>query len=300
MRRPAVGLVAAATFAAVTIAPTFPAASAAKDADRPSPVQGFEAVQEAAAKANAERLAVLLPADLVKDRSQWTDAKTTAWREGWTKRLASLKAVGSAGLGDGKAHVRCADAAAGEELVVPLAWKKDAWVVTAGDPWLVKGKALDAVRAGGPGKVHLAPRTSNDGYGKSAFSFAHATGDPEQCWNRMDVWYCRSKWLHSGHDSTLALLPRADFAKLEGIPADVTWSDEVKPAVGNVVLVHCFDRRHRDFYVKAKVVAAGPKGLDLEWTLLAAGFGSPAGVTRPSPYVGRDAADGYEGICAPH
>ncbi len=273
---------------------------AAKDPDRLPPWKAFEAIQETAKKGGADALAACLSADLVRDRPDWSDEKTKAWRAGWVKRLGAWKITDAPKVGDSGALVRCTDAAAGEDHQMLLAWRGGQWVLDVGDPWLVKGKALDAVRGSSPAKLRLEPRTAKDAYGKSAFSFAHVTADPALCLNRMDVWFCKSGWLHASGDSKVAAISKADFAKLEGIPADAAFGGQAKPAKGDVLVVRCARHGHRDFYVKAHVTAVGAKGLDLEWTVLAAGFGSPPGLKGPYPLKSNDGADGTDALCNPH
>lgn len=155
----------------------------------------------------------------------------------------------------------------------------------------MKGKSLDRANGKKPQKVHLTARTTNGEYGKSAYSFAHVTQDPEASKNRMEIWYCHNGDLHlSGEDVAIE-----DDGK-KGIPLG-EWKELVHPSEGATYVVRSRHPERRDFYVRLKAVVVKPEAVDLEWSLLTTGWNSPPNIHEEQPLVSQEGKDGADGLC---
>jgi hypothetical protein len=264
-----------------------------KTAARPTAEAGFAALREAAAKGDGAVLAACLPDALV---AKWPDdAKdTAAWRGALAKRIAEGAVVSVKEEGD---SARARWKTSGAVLEIPLAFASGRWVAASPWAWLVGGADLAKANGKEPARVKLRARTSNDAYGPSAYSFTHVTQDPEECKNRMDVWFCGScNQLHF-LDAMASPLKARSLAELDGWQAGGDWMDEVVPRVGQVYAVNCSSDGRRDFQVGLRVAKAGRDAVELEWRITAAGKNAPANIRRPQPLVSNDGADGCAGMC---
>jgi hypothetical protein len=260
---------------------------------------GFKAIQKALKKPekNAELLAKIFPDRLVKDRSEWTEEKTKAWREGYGARFAAAKLVSVTESGD-RAFVRFGGKTKDTELLVRMKHDGERWIVDCPEVYLVKGRLLDTANGEGPARVTITARQKNSEYGGSAYSFAHVTKDKALCKNRMDLWFCKHGDLHTCADDRIAVIgARKKLAKVEDIDAAWEFKDDIIPAAGTTYAVHCLRDDHRDFYVKLTVVKVSEKALTFEWALLAAGTGSPGSIAKAQPIETNDGEDGFAGMC---
>jgi len=136
------------------------------------------------------------------------------------------------------------------------------------------------------------------GYGKSAFSFTHVTGAPREFKNRADVWFdgvCGC--LHTSGDARITSAGDRVLEKVEGIPVGAKWENQVEPAKGATFVVHCRRPGREDWYASCRVLSVVGNRLDLEWTVLAAGLGTPTSIHKALPDRSPDEGDGYDGIC---
>jgi hypothetical protein len=278
--------------AAVLALPAF----AGDDAKRPTAEEGFKAIQAALDGKDAAAMEAVLPAKLA-DREEMKGDELKAWRAGMARRLAkgTFRHAREEGA---EAAVRFSPGGE-DEFEVLLRWADSRWVVASGDAYQVRGRLLDSARGSSAAKVTLVARTEKDkDYAKSAFSFACVTGDPEQCKNRMDVWFdgnCGQ--VHAGGDGKVAALAVDSLGKVDGLPLGVEWSEKVAPEKGRVLVVHCLRPGRSDFYVACRFTAAGESRVELEWTLLATGPGSPGTIHRAQPDKSNDGDDGCDGFC---
>lgn len=270
-------------------------ARAGDDGKRPSAEEGFKAIQEVAKGSDAESLEAVFPANLQGSRMKAEEVRK--WRAKFARELAAATPVRA--REDGTEAVARFSTEDSDQWELALHFTGTRWVVASPGAYLVKGRSLDAARGPSPAKTALIARTEEDrDYAKSAFSFAHVTGDPALCLNRMDLWFdgnCGQ--LHAGGDDKVATLTAKTLESLDGIPTGVTWGDAVVPEKGRVFVVHCVRSGTVDFYVACRVVKVAGARVDLEWTLLAAGLGSPATIQKTQPLNSNDGADGCDGMC---
>jgi hypothetical protein len=266
----------------------------AGERDRPTARDAFETRVRAATPDGAPAHPECFPAALVEGRRDWTPEKTARWRAGWAKRFSKATVEGASEEGDA-AVVRVRDGK--DVLDVLLRWDGSAWVLAAAEPYATAGPAIARANAKSPAKASLAMRTSNDGYGGSAFSFAYVTGDMRTAKGRADVWYCHNGDLHPSGDGRIADLGKTDLAKVEGLPA-AGWSERAVPAeAGHVYALRCRREGRYDFHVALRVAKVRRDGVDLEWRLLSTGEGSPASVAKAAPPEDADGSDGSDGLC---
>lgn len=242
------------------------------------------------------------PASLV-ERRDWrcTPEQVDAWRREGIARLSATTIRKVRELGD-RAYVWVAGPAG--EAVVPLRWNADHWELAAPTEWLVKGDALDAANGKEPASVRLTRRTASGPYGTSAFSFAHATQDPEPCLNRMDVWTCHNDDLHVLGDGRIVDLGRKRLSGVKDLPLDARdWSRTAPAQKGHAYVVHCVRPGQRDFFVALRLEAISPEGFEMSWNLLSLGEGAPASIHAPQPWtpiddgMGLPGADACAGLC---
>ena len=284
---------------AMVAATALAAAAPAAGGERLPAKDGFAALQKVAASKDPDLWDVVLPAKLVESRPNWGEEETRTWREGLSKRLADAKVVKVREEGD-DAVVRFEEGRAGGQgqQEIAIHWSGSRWVLASPQAWPISGKFMAKARGSGLARVRLAARKgTEDGYGKSAYSFGCATGDPAQCKGRMNLWYCLRGDMHVTMETRILDLGRTPFDKVDGIPVGSEWKRELAAVAGAVLAIHCVDRRGVDFFVKARVVSADEGGLELEWDLLAAGPGAPPSIHEPNPIESRDGADGADGMC---
>jgi len=171
------------------------------------------------------------------------------------------------------------------------------WRVAAPRSYAVSGDALAARCGRKAPRLTLRMRTDNGAYGASAFSFTHVTSDPEQCKNRMDIWYCHNGDLHAASASVIADLGKGSLSKVKAIPAGAEWRDSVAAEKGHAYVLHCRHADRMDFYVKLVVREVKADRVELEWSLLSDGLGCPPDIHAPQPLVSNDGADGCDGLC---
>ena len=167
------------------------------------------------------------------------------------------------------------------------------WRVACGSTYVVPGDM------GKPAKVRLAMRTTDSTYGTSGFCFTYVTGDPALCKNRMDIWFCHNKDFHV-HDNRIADLGNVSLKSVKRVPLGLDWSRMAAVRKRHTYIVHCRDPRDRDFFVKFRVTRAKRGIVQLEWALLAVGYGAPKSIHVAQPLLSNDGADGCEGLCGKH
>jgi len=215
-------------------------------------------------------------------------------------------------LGTQLAGAACLDAREeGEEAVLSFRTRDDRsatrelllrkedgqWRVAAPRSYAVAGDALAARCGRKAPRLTLRMRKDNGPYGESAFSFTHVTADPEQCKNRMDVWFCHNGDLHAASASVIADLGKGSLSKVKAIPAGAAWKDCVAAVKGHAYVLHCRHADRMDFYVKLVVREVKADRVELEWSLLSDGLGCPPDIHAPQPLVSNDGADGCDGLC---
>ncbi|MHC4817860.1 MAG: hypothetical protein ACYTF8_07380 [Planctomycetota bacterium] len=168
-----------------------------------------------------------------------------------------------------------------------------------GSHWrIASGRAYVLPRdTGKPAKARLTMRTTNKAYGTSAFCFTYVTGDPALCKNRMDIWFCHNQDFHARGDGRIADLEKVSPKKVKGVPLGLTWERTIAAHKGHTYVLHCRDARDRDFFVKFKVTKLRRGVAELEWSLLATGFGAPRNIREARPLLSNDGADGCDGLC---
>jgi len=253
---------------------------------------GFKNIQKVAGGDDLGALAEVMPSTVVPDRKD-----VDAWRTEFADRLSSATFI-SVREEAAAAVVRMKLPASGDEFELPLSNTDNRWVVAARDAYLVKGRRLKKANGAKQAKVELAMRTrSTKGYGACAFSFAHATKDPNACKNRVDLWFCHNGDLHGSGDTRFVTESVRSVKGVKGIPLGSGWQSKVPATKGQVYVAHCRRDGHRDFYVAFKVAKVGKTSITLEWRVLAAGLGSPPSIHTENPLVSNDGADGSDGLC---
>lgn len=249
-----------------------------------------------AQKPDETLLAQLLPESVLGRHAARDPMQVETWRQELSHELATAKLVAAREKGD-DAVVRFTEKEGPAELELAVRFVGDAWVAAAARTQVVKSKDLDQRNGKAPAHLTLAARTSNEGYGKSAFSFTHVTADPEQCKNRMDLWYCHNGDLHAVHQGLFADLGKEKLDKATGLPLGVTWQHTFAPKKGNVYVLHCVSEERCDYYVKLLVTDVKADAVSIDWNLLSAGWNAPAGIAAPQPLQSNDGADGADGLC---
>jgi len=171
------------------------------------------------------------------------------------------------------------------------------WKLGSVASYLVEGADLKTRCGKKSTAAPLRPRTENGPYGTSAFSFTHVTGNAKDCKNRMDLWLCHNQDLHAGAKARIVDLGKKPLRSIKGIPIDVTWVPTVPLESGHSYVIHCRDKRDRDFFVKFKVSSFKSDIAILEWTLLSTGFGAPPTIHEQQPLRTSDRADAFAGLC---
>ncbi len=260
--------------------------------------EAFAQIRDAGKLADsAARTERMFPAELVAKRN-FDQNQLDAWRATFAKEMAAAKVIAAREQGD-EAVVRFTAAGSTDERELPLHYAAGNWVVGAAQSYLVKGQSLDDRRGKDVARLTLQARTGNDDYGKSAFSFTHVTSLPDECKNRMDVWYCHNGDLHVGGDNRIADLGSQKLTKVDALPVGAKWNDRtVAPRKGNTYVIHCQQGDRRDFYVKLSVIDVKADAVTIEWTLLSDGLNAPANIANAQPLISRDGADGADGLCS--
>ena len=165
--------------------------------------------------------------------------------------------------------------------------------------WLIaSGRTYTYPLDGGkPAKVRLTMRTTNGPYGTSAYCFTYVTGDAALCKNRMDLWFCHNEDLHASKDGRITHLGKVSLKKVKSVPLGFAWTKAIPARTGHSYVLHCKDPRDRDFFVKLKVTKVKRGIVELEWALLANGFGAPRNIHEVQPLLSNDGADGTDGLC---
>jgi hypothetical protein len=165
------------------------------------------------------------------------------------------------------------------------------WRIASGRTYVLPGDM------GKPAKARLTIRTTNGPYGASAFSFAYVTSDPALCKNRVDIWFCHNNDFHTGREGRIADLGTVSPKNVKSLPLGRAWSRTIAVRKGHTYVLHCRDSRDRDFFVKFKVTKLRRRIAQLEWSLLAKGYGAPRNIHEAQPLLSNDGADGPDGLC---
>jgi len=187
------------------------------------------------------------------------------------------------------------DAEPGVQRELPLTRTGGAWRIASAGSHIVGGPGLEDRRGKEPAVVRLLMRTSNDGYGASAYSFAHVTGDPAQCKNRMDLWFCHNGDLHTSGGGRITDLGDAPLDRVRGLPVGAAWTRTCAANEEKTYVLHC--RNRSDFYVALRVKKVRRGVAEIEWTLLADGPNAPGAIHAVQPLVSNEGADGSDGLC---
>jgi hypothetical protein len=278
-------------------------ASAAAE-ERISATEGMELIVRYSKEKDADLLELTMPEKLVEGREGFDEPENvTAWREGLAREIAAAKKVTVAESGD-RGVARFEAKPRGTEKLLILAWNGRRWILDCAQSYLVKGKLLKRARGRGPAHVELTARQNNQGWTGNAWSFAYATGTPDQCKNRMSIWYCKYGDLHAVGDCRIATAGRKKLDDVEAIDPAWEFGRHVEPHAGEVYAVHCLDAgrgidcRGIDFYAKLAVTSVDKGAINLDWEILAAGPGSPTTIHEPNPVADpRSGADGCDGMC---
>ncbi len=270
-------------------------ARAGEEGKRPTAEEGFKAIQEVVKGADADMLEVVIPGK-IQDR-RMKDEEVAAWREKLARRIAKASLL-RAREGGTEAVARFSSER-GEESEIALHFTGTRWVVASPDAYQVRGRFLDTARGSSTAKATLVARTEKDrDYAKSAYSFAHVTGDPNLCKNRMNIWLdANCGQIHARGEGRIAVVPGDSPDKVDSIPVGVEWVQTATPEKGRVFVVHCKRPGTSDFFVACSVEAAAGDSVGLEWTLLAAGPGAPATIHKAQPLKSNDGMDGCDGMC---
>jgi len=260
------------------------AGAAAGDGADPSAIEGFEALRsilENASKKTLDRYLPPIPAqfeDSVIVVEDPVDARRRFAREITDAVARDVRQAGRFAV------VRYSGPGDDVEREVPLLLApSQGWKIQSPQGYAVAGKAIERARGGKPARVHLVPRVAADSYGESGVSFMHVTTSPDRCANRIDVWLCKQRELHVVPGCRIADLGEGTLEGVRGLPVEWPKSfSPVRPTPGRVCVVHCYEPRVRDFFVAFRVVDAQETGVELEWTLLGAGPGSPDSIHQPT------------------
>ncbi|MHC4973299.1 MAG: hypothetical protein ACYTG3_13305 [Planctomycetota bacterium] len=174
---------------------------------------------------------------------------------------------------------------------LPLRREGSHWRIASGHAYVLPRDT------GKSAKVRLTMRTTNRAYGTSAYCFTYVTSDPALCKNRMDIWFCHNGDLHASKNGRITHLGKVSPKKVEGLPLGLAWTRTIAARKGHTYVMHCRDSRDRDFFVKFKVTKLRRGIAELEWSLLATGYGAPTNIHEAQPLLSNDGADGTDGLC---
>ena len=113
----------------------------------------------------------------------------------------------------------------------------------------------------------------------------------------MELWFCHNQDLHGSKGSHLVDMGKVSLRSVKQIPVGVSWAETVRAERGHTYVIHCRDRRDKDFYVKFRVKTLKRDTAMLEWTLLTTGLGAPATIHKAQPLQSNAGADGTDSIC---
>ncbi len=258
--------------------------------DRETAKEAMKGIQEAAARPDHEGFRELFTRDAFgRARNEEAEDQRLALAEILQAALiTNVRHKGDEAIATLKTK---ADITAGVERELLLRREGKRWRIASGRTYV-------ALRDGRkPAKVRLTMRTTNGPYGTSAYCFTYVTGDAALCKNRMDLWFCHNGDLHASKDGRIAHLDKVSPKKVKSVPLGVEWKRWVAAEKGHTYVMHCKDSRDRDFFVKFKVTKLRRGVLELEWSLLADGFGAPRNIHEAQPLLSNDGADGYDGLC---
>ncbi|MHC4817001.1 MAG: hypothetical protein ACYTF8_02910 [Planctomycetota bacterium] len=165
------------------------------------------------------------------------------------------------------------------------------WRIASGRAYILPG------HTGKPGKARLTMRKTNGPYGTSAYCFTYVTSDPALCKNRMDLWFCHNGDFHTGREGRITDLETVSPKNVKSVPLGLEWKRTIAARKGHTYVLHCRDSRDRDFFVKFKVTKLRRGIAQLEWSLLARGYGAPESIHEAQPLLSNDGADGCDGLC---
>lgn len=257
--------------------------------DRETAKQALTRIQEAAARPAHEGFRELFTSDAFgRARKEEAEKQRLALAETLQGALITdVRQKGSEAIATLKTR---AEGGVTRELL--LRREGDRWRVASGHTY------VRSRNNGKPAKVRLTMRTTGDSYGTSAYCFTYVTGDPALCKNRMDLWFCHNGDLHASKDGRIAHVGKVSPKKVKSVPLGVEWEQSVAAKKGHTYVMHCKDSRDRDFFVKFKVTKLRRGIVELEWSLLATGFGAPKDIHEARPLLSNDGADGPDGLCA--
>lgn len=184
-----------------------------------------------------------------------------------------------------------------DTLELSLLRSAQGWRLDSPYAYATSGKALERSNGSKPAHTQLKLRRTNKTYGATAYSFRYASGDAQACKNRMDIWVCHNDDIHASKDGRLVDVGKKKLSAVKRVPVGSKWARTVPIEKGHVYVMHCKDRRDRDFYVKFRVKSFKRSTVDLEWMLLTGGFGAPVDIHTAEALTDGSGADGCDGLC---
>lgn len=219
-----------------------------------------------------------------------------------THAFAELRAalvdarIGSLEVGDTQATVAIAHGRRHKtKSQLVLAKRGRSWELSSPTIYTFESTDLQQRNGKKPVRVVLTVRKKNGAYGTSAYSFRYATRDALACKNRVDIWPSFNGDFHVRRNR-IADIGKTRLSKVAGIPGGVSWQQMIPIKTGHTYVMHCLDRRDRDFYVKLHVVSANDDQVAFDWQLLTSGFGAPDNIHVPQKLVSNDGSDGTDGL----
>ncbi len=266
----------------------------ARDPPRVKAGKGFALIQTAIRDGSPKEAQWVLPTDAVIGRMT-TLREVRDWRAQMVETLGGVKLQKARESGD-EAAARYVSSSGDAVMEILLRYGDGRWYVNGTSPYQVAGRALAAARGKSFARVELAKRTRNDQWNGTAISFIYASKDTRSSKSRMDVFYCHNGDLHAVRGQ-IAELGKGKLDSKGGVPLGVEWKDTVPARKGYSYAVHSTRRGISDFYAGVVVKKVDDETVQLEWTLLAAGLGSPTSIHEPSVPTDRNGADGAPGLC---
>ena len=253
--------------------------------------EAFERLQSAAERPDSDEFRVFLTEKAlayagdvsIDEKCRELAAVLTGWK---TSKIRVEDGEAAAAMKDGR-----------EVREVLLRLEEGKWKLASASSYLVEGADLRKRSGKKPATVELKMRDSNGAYAESAFCFTYVTASGEECKNRMDVWLCHNQDLHGSKDAVLVDVGKRSLRSIDRIPLDVSFEPTVRAEPGHTYVIHCRDRRDRDFYVKLRIKALKRGEATLEWSLLSTGRGAPETIHKAQPLRSNDGADAVDGLC---
>ncbi|MFT7463962.1 MAG: hypothetical protein ACI9EF_002310 [Pseudohongiellaceae bacterium] len=261
----------------------------------PSAKDGFAQIQAIIQVDDAPELQTVMPSGAFLP---WGDDQVDALRLLLVQDLRDAQVV-SIQEAEGRAVVRFQRADEEFEREIPLRVAGDTWQVAAPRSYPVSGAELKKRQGRKPAKAKLVMRTENIPYSDCALSFVYATDDPDECANRMDLWYCHNSDLHGIGGNRIADLGEIKIKKVMGLAVAPDWGKTVQLKEKHSYLVHCQSHARSDFFVVLYVKKQKRDTADIEWTLLTGGLAAPPAISSPQSIASDSPvpSEPFAGLC---